>query len=173
MQDAPLFPLNAPLLPLALAAAIFFVFVAWRVRPLVLIRSWNTQRRGVSGALADAKARIAAATDGQTRARALCDAADIVVKRPRGRGSAAAFYLRAMRSNPKSADVVRRAATGLARRPRALEGLLWRYLATVRWNEAPDATAAALDALRALYEGPLRKAVRARAIANAREMVGS
>ena len=161
MQDA--------FIPLTIAAGIFFVFVVWRVRPLVLWSSWKTERRGAARALREAQERIAAAPDGPARARALCDAADIMTRRVRGRASAAGLYLRACRADPTSADVVRRAVAGLSRRPRALESLLWRHLAAARWAESAGGTAAALDALRVLYEGPLRNAVRARALANARE----
>jgi hypothetical protein len=161
MQDA--------FIPLLLGAGIFFLFTLWRVRPLFLLKSWRTKRRGAAGALREIQARIAAAADGRARAIALCDAADIVAKRAAGKASAEGLYLRATRSDPTSADVVARAVSGLARRPRALESLLWRYLATVRWNDSATATATALDALRALYEGPLRNALRARALANARD----
>jgi DNA polymerase III delta prime subunit len=77
-----------------------------------------------------------------------------------------------MRSDPKSADVIRRAVTGLSRRPRALESLLWRRLASTPWNESAEATEAALEAWQALYEGPLRNAIRAKAFANARATLG-
>ena len=121
------------------------------------------------GALREIQGRIERAADGSVRATALCEAADIVAKRAGGRESAAGLYLRAMRSDPASAHVVERAVAGLARRPRTLELLLWRYLASVRWNDSVVATATALDALRTLYEGPLRNALRARALANARD----
>jgi hypothetical protein len=164
MQDA--------FVPLTLAAGIFFVFVVWRVRPLVMLRSWKTERRGAAGALREAQGRILAASDGPSRARALCDAADLMARRVRGRASAVGLYLRAFRADPTSADVVRRAVAGLSRRPRALESLLWRHLATAQWKDSAEATAAALDALRVLYEGPLRHAIRARALANARDALG-
>jgi hypothetical protein len=83
--------------------------------------------------------------------------------------SAKALYLRALRADPRSALVIQRATAGLARRPRALESLLWRHLAATVWRDCPEATRAALDALEALYEGPLRNATRAKAIANARD----
>jgi hypothetical protein len=159
MQDA--------FVPLTLSAGVFFLFVVWRTRPLVT--AWKRGRRATVGALSEAKARIMAAPDGEARARALCDAADLVVKQVSGKASATGLYLRALRSDPTSADVVRRAALGLSRRPRALESLLWRYLASIQWKASPEATAVALDALRALYEGPRRDALRARALANARE----
>jgi hypothetical protein len=160
MQDA--------FIPLLLSAGIFFVLTVWRFRPLFFLSAWSTKRGGAD-ALREIQARIAAAADGRARAMALCDAADIVAKRAAGKASATGLYLRAMRADPTSADVVARAVSGLARHPRALESLLWRYLATVGWNDSATATATALDALRALYEGPLRNALRARALANARD----
>jgi hypothetical protein len=154
------------LFPLTLSAGAFLAVLIWRVRPLA---PWTTKRRASREALQQARLRIESASEGRDRALALCDAADLVARQVRGPGDAVGLYLRAIRSDPKSADVVQRAVAGLARRPRALESLLWRYLAAASWVQAPDAAAAALDALRTLYEGPRRNAVRARAIANARE----
>ena len=55
-------------------------------------------------------------------------------------------------------------------RPRALESLLWRHLAQAPWTtDSRDATRAVLDALRVLHEGPLKNAIRARALGNARD----
>lgn len=150
--------------PLIVAAGAFLALLAWRVRPLVV---WRTKQRASRQALREARARIQAAPEGPERARALCDAADLVARQVRGRGSAPGLYLRAMRSDPKSVDVLHRAVAGLVRRPRALESLLWRHLAIAPWKESPDGAVAALDALRALYEGPLRNAIRARALAYA------
>jgi hypothetical protein len=149
-------------LPLTLAAAAFLVVLLWRVRPLIPGR-----RRGASrDDIRQAQARIEAATGEPERARALCDAADLMRT-----GSAKGLYLRALRADPTAVDVIQRAAAGLAKRPRALESLLWRHLGSTPWRDSPDATRAALDALRALYEGPLRNATRAKAIANARDAV--
>jgi hypothetical protein len=156
--------------PLTLAAGAFLAVLLWRVRPLV---EWTTLRRASREALHEAQARIESAQDGSERARALCDAADLLATQVRGRGSATGLYLRAMRSDPKSVDVVERAVAGLARRPRALESILWRHLATTPWDQSRGAAVAALDALRILYEGPLRNAVRARALANARDAAAS
>jgi hypothetical protein len=155
--------------PLVASTGAFLALVLWRVRPLV---AWRTRKRADREALREAQARIEGAPEGPERARALCDAADLVARQVRGRGSAAGLYLRAIRSDPRSVDVVRRAVAGLARRPRALESLLWRHLAGVPWKESPDSAAAALDGLRVLYEGPLRNSPRARALANARGMLG-
>jgi hypothetical protein len=155
-------------LPLIVAAGAFLALLGWRVRPLVV---WRTQQRASRQALLEARLRIEAAPEGPQRARALSDAADLAARQVRGRGRAAGLYLRAMRSDPTSVEVLQRAVAGLARRPRALESLLWRQLAIARWEESPGAAAVALDALRALYDGPLRNAVRARALANARKML--
>jgi hypothetical protein len=152
-------------LPLIVSAGAFLAVLLWRVRPLV---DWRTKQRASREALREAHTRIAATPEGPHRARALCDAADLLVKQVRGPGIAKGFYLRAMRSDPTSVEVIQRAVAALARRPRALESLLWRRLAATPWKESGEATGAVLDALRSLYEGPLHNAIRARALANAR-----
>jgi len=82
-----------------------------------------------------------------------------------GAGSAIGYYLRAMRVNPRSASLIERASKGLARRPRALESLLWRRLGAERWAGGGEAAArAALRQLKVLYAGPLRNPQRARAM---------
>jgi hypothetical protein len=146
--------------PLVLATAAFLAVLLWRVRPLVPGRRLGASRE----AILEAHARIENAPNERERARALCDAADLM-----NPGSAKGLYLRAIRTDPSSLEVIDRAVGALARQPRALEGLLWRYLALSSWRDNRDATAVALDALRALYEGRLRNATRARAMANARE----
>lgn len=148
-------------IPLAVATAAFLAVLVWRVRPLV-----GGAARGRAGreAVRAAHARIDAAKTPAERADALCDAAGLV-----GAGSARGLYLRAMREAPASTAIVERAAASLARRPRALEALLWRRLGATPWPDSRDATVAALDVLVRLYEGPLRNAVRAKAMANARQ----
>lgn len=160
-------------IPLVIAIGAFLAVLLWRVRPAN--PSWGRKRRGRRQALRDARARIEAATDGPGRAIALCDAADLMAKSIAGISSASGLYLRAMRSDPCSADVIERAAAGLATRPRTLESLLWRHLALAGpWTGAArDAARASIDRLRALYEGPLRNAVRARALANALQSFSS
>jgi hypothetical protein len=152
--------------PLIVATAAFLAYLLWRVRPALAGRTRTASRE----ALREARARIESAGDEAARARALCDAADILAKKV-GRGaSAAGLYMRAMRADPRSAEIVARAASGLARRPRALESLLWRHLAASPWRgEMRDAARASLDALRALYEGRRKNGVRARALAHAVE----
>jgi hypothetical protein len=156
--------MQASSLALAVATGAFVVMLLWRVRP-----AFGPGPRSRRAALKDAQARIDGAADEPSRATALCDAADLVVARVAGSASAQALYMRAMRADPGSVDVVSRAVAGLARRPRALESVLWRHLAAGVWRgPAQAAMLASLDALRTLYEGPLRNAPRARALANLR-----
>ena len=153
--------------PLVAAAAAFLLLVLWRVRPAL---PFGPRRRASREALRGARARIEASASPQARALALCDAADIMVHGVGGASNATGLYLRAMRTDPRSAIVVGRAVAGLAARPRALESLLWRHLAQAPWtSDSRDATTAVLDALRVLHEGPLKNAIRARAFGNARD----
>jgi hypothetical protein len=161
--------------PLVVATAAFFALVVWRVRPAMPL-TFNVGRKAAMAreTFRTARARIEAAKSEQERAIALCDAADIVTQSVAGRASATGLYLRALRSDPLSVEVVTRARNGLASRPRALESLMWRHLAASPWTgPSAGAASAALDALQALYEGPLRSAVRARALANAKDAVMS
>jgi hypothetical protein len=153
--------------PLVAAAAAFLVVVLWRVRPAL---PFGSRRRASREALREAKQRIEDSVTQEARAQALCDAADIMVHTVGGASSATGLYLRAMRTDPQSAAVVGRAVAGLSRRPRALESLLWRHLAQAPWTiDSREATKTVLDALRALHEGPLKNAIRARALGNARD----
>jgi hypothetical protein len=148
--------------PLIVAAVAFLLVLLWRVRPVV---GW-TKAAGGREAMKAAMARVATAPDDAARAVALCDAAELSVTRSR------ALFLQAVRADPKSAAVVGRAVAHLSRRPRALEALLWRHLGSVAWTESREATRASLDALRVLYEGRLRNAVRAKAMVHARDALG-
>jgi hypothetical protein len=151
-------------LPLAFAAAAFLAVLLWRVRPAM---SWRT-RRASGEALREARARVDGAADDAARARALCDVADVVAGRIGGGIGAKGLYLRALRLDGRSPDLVARAVAGLAKRPHALEMVLWRHLAAVPWTgDSGEAARASLDALRMLYEGRLKNAVRARALARA------
>jgi hypothetical protein len=153
--------------PLVAAAAAFLVVVLWRVRPAM---PFGPRRRASREALREAQSRIEASATPAARALALCDAADLLTRGVGGASSATGFYLRAMRTDPQSAAVVGRAVAGLAARPRALESLLWRHLAQAPWTpESREATRTVLDALRMLHEGPLKNAIRARALGNARD----
>jgi hypothetical protein len=155
---------------LALAAAFFGGFIIWQNRPSLGPRRVGKARRQ---ALAAARAKIAAATTPSERAEALCDAGDssaIAIGSPT---SAVGYYLRAMRTDPSSAEPIVRAARGLVRRPRTLESLLWRRLAVGPWEgSGRPAALAALAALGHLYEGPLRNRSKGRAIAHALAALG-
>lgn len=156
--------------PLVIASAAFVLFLAWKLRPHV------DEERGIAGkraALRAAKQRAATAKSDAERALALADAGDAAAGGIRGGESAAGYYLRAMRSDPKSAELVGRAAKGLARRPRALESLLWRRLGAEPWKGgSEEAARAALAELSRLYAGPLRNAARARAMEHAKALLG-
>lgn len=153
--------------PLALAAGAFFVVLLWRVRPAL---PWNPRKRALKESLKEARSRIESAPTPQARALALCDVADIMAHSVGGASNASGLYMRAMRTDPGSTEVVGRAIAGLSARPRALELLLWRHLAQAPWSgESREATRAVLDALRVLHEGPLKNAVRARALGHARD----
>jgi hypothetical protein len=151
-------------IPLIIAAAVFGVFMLWKVRPA----AFSPTRAAARAALREAQKRIELARDEQSRASALCDAGDAAAGAAVSAASAVGFYLRAMRLVPTSPDLVDRAATGLARRPRALETLLWRRLGAEPWTgTTAPAAHAALRHLAALYNGPIRNALRAKAIEQA------
>jgi hypothetical protein len=124
-------------------------------------------------ALAEARTRVESAATPADRARALCDAGDASGQTLGSPTSALGYYLRAMRTDPNSAEPVLRAARGLVRRPRALEKLLWRRLGGTPW-EGPSrpAAVAALTELAAVYAGPLRNRSRASAISHALAALG-
>jgi hypothetical protein len=151
-------------IPLVVATAAFFAVIVWRVRPFV---AWGRGRGSNRDALREVQARIEAAKTEPERALLLCEAAEHMRT-----GGARGMYQRALRADPASVNVIERMVVGLAHRPRAVESLLWRHLSTIRWTESRDATRAALDGLRVLYEGPLKNAVRAKAMANARDALG-
>lgn len=153
-------------LPLLVSAGVFAAFLLWKMRP-----SFGRPDGGTGparAALRAAKARVAEAKSDEARALALCDAGDASAAMLGGATSAVGYYLRAMRTNPRSEAIVERACKGLARRPRALESLLWRRLGAEVWTGAGEASARrALRELGVLYEGPLRNPARARAMENA------
>jgi hypothetical protein len=154
--------------PLVVATLAFFAFLSWKLRPAMGTAGGGSK----AAALRAAKQRIEAAKTDQARALALSDAGDAAAAGLTGSGSAIGYYLRAMRASPHSADLVARASKGLARRPRALESLLWRRLGAEPWSGGGEAAArAALDELARLYSGPLKNAARARAIENAKALL--
>jgi hypothetical protein len=155
---------------LAVAAALFALSIAWKVRPSLGPRRVRRERHQ---ALVEARARLAAATSPAERARALCDAGDARAVAVGNLTSALGYYLRAMRSDPTSPEPIVRTARGLARRPRTLEMVLWRRLGGASW-EGPNRSAAlaALTELQRVYAGSLRNRRRATALAHALAALG-
>lgn len=149
-------------LPLVATAGVFVLFLLFRLRPVLPGR-----RAGAGAALREAKKRIEAAKDDASRALALADAGDACARSLGRTTGAVGYYLRAMRTNPAAAELVDRAAAALAKRPHALESLLWRRLGAEPWtNDREPAARAALTQLVRLYDGPLKNRVRARAMEN-------
>src|SRR4051794_20082334 len=138
-------------LPLIVATAVFLAFIVFRLRPVV-------EGEGSGQARADLKAakkRIDEAKTDAERVEALCAAADASAKLVSGGGRAVQLYLRAMKLAPSSADIVDRAAMGMARRPRGLENLLWRRLGAEDYAPKDVAVlAAVLTHMGQLYAGP-------------------
>jgi hypothetical protein len=157
-------------LALAVAAVLFALRIIWQVRP-----SFGPRKDVRTGrkALVAARARAAAATTPAERAMALCDAGDARAHSIGSLTSALGYYVRAMRVDPTAAEPIVRAARGLARRPRALEALLWRRLSGAPWEGATRVAAlAALTELERVYRVPLRNRIRAAAIAHALAALG-
>ncbi len=151
---------------LAALAVAFGLLVLWQVRPAFGSRRGAPLRK----ALREAHRRVEAAKSDDDRASALAEAADACAAAI-GRSSAAvSYYLRAMRLRPGSVALVERAEHSLARRPRALETLLWRKLGAEGFTpELREAQTAALAALERVYQDRPRFAARARALAHLRE----
>jgi hypothetical protein len=147
--------------PLVVATVVFFAFLLWKLRPAM----GGGGPRAKAVALRAAKERVDAAKTDDERALALCDAGDAAAAGLTGSESAIGYYLRAMRARPQSAELVTRAAKGLARRLGAAPGK----------GGGEAAARAAIDELARLYAGPLKSArngARARAMENARALLG-
>ena len=153
-------------IPLLVSAIAFAAFMVFRFRPAV-----SGAGRASAVALKEAKLRIKGAKDDASRATALCDAADASARLGRT-NVAVTFYLRALRADHSSKDVATRAAEGLARRPAALEKVMWRQLANARFSESREPAVVALRALVASYSKRPRFHVRARALENVLEALG-
>jgi len=153
---------------LVITAALFGGFVIFKFRPVI---STARGSKGARARLRDAKERVSKASSQAERALALADAADAATP---ARSAAIGYYLRAMRLDPTSVVLVNRAAAALARRPRALESLLWRRLGAAPWTgPTRDAALASVRHLARLYAGPIRSAVRARALEHAALAIGA
>jgi hypothetical protein len=157
-------------LALALAAALFGVFIVWRVRPAFGARKVAPERRK---AFADARARVLAAKTPAERAIALCDAGDARAGLPGSGAAPVGYYLRAIRLEPSSVVPIERAARTLARRPHLLESFLWRRLGSSSWEgENRAAAIAALRELERLYSAGRRNRSRASALRHALAALG-
>ena len=155
--------------PLVVAAIAFLALVLWKVRP-----SFGGGGAPVREALKKARAKIDAAKDDAARAEALCEAGDACASLLGRSGAAAAYYLRAMRCDPRSAAIAPRAAKALWRRPRVLENLLWRRLAHEPWSpEVRDATIAAIHELEHLYRKRIKSPPRAKALHHLAQAIGA
>ena len=152
--------------PLLVSAIAFAAFMVFRFRPVV-----SGDGRASAAALKEAKKNIAGAEDDASRAVALCDAADACARLGRTSG-AVAFYQRALRMAPSSKEIAARAAEGLAKRPAALEKVMWRQLANARFDDSREAAVIALRALSASYSNRPRLHPRARALDNILEALG-
>jgi hypothetical protein len=154
-------------IPLLVSALVFAAFLIFRMRPAV-----TPGARASAAALTEAKRRIEAARNETARAMALADAADACASLGRT-NSAVGFYLRALRSDPRSTEIIQRASNGLARRPNSLELLMWRHLAAHPWEgENRKAAVAALRVLGKVYGKRRRHHVRAQAIMHALAALG-
>jgi hypothetical protein len=154
-------------LPVVISAIVFALYLVFRMRP-ALTRSG----RESASALGEAKARIEAAKDDAARATALADAGDACVRLGR-LNSAAGFYSRALRMDPRSATLVGRAEIALARRSSSLELLMWKHLGAAEWSgPRRDAVIAALRVLERVYAKRPRHHVRAEAITHALAALG-
>lgn len=154
--------------PLLVSAMIFAAFLIFKMRPAVTPRA-----RASAVALNEAKKRIESAKDDRDRAIALADAADACAFLGRTNG-AVGYYLRALRADPSSTQIVERAGTALARRPAALELLMWRHLAAHPWTgEHRAAAVAGLRTLARVYGKRRRYHVRAQAIEHALAALGA
>jgi hypothetical protein len=90
-------------IPLVVAAVVFAAFMIWRFRPVL----FEPREEPLPGAvLREFQARIESAKSDEERAFALCDAGDACAQRVGRRAGAIGFYLRAMRANPSSAEIV-------------------------------------------------------------------
>ncbi len=147
--------------PLLVSTVVFAAFLVFKFRPAIGSRS-----RASAAALKEARRRIEEAGDDAAKARALADAGDACARLGRLNG-ATGFYLRALRLDPSSAEIVDRARTALERRPLALEKLLWRHLSHEGWKAGGrEAALASLRGLAEIYRDRPRTQFRARALEN-------
>lgn len=154
--------LNAALLG---AALLFVIFVVAQALLPALAR--RGPRRALHERLSAAVARgTAEGAPGPERASALCEASEIALTELRRPRLALRYARWAHDADPVAPATIATLARAMMRagRVRALERILWRTM-----DEHPDTPShdAALDALCALYEGPLEAPERARVLRRA------
>lgn len=143
---------------LVAVAASFALVILWRVRPAL-----GAGGAGYTKALRGAQARVEKAKDDAEKAAALCDAADACALAFGRTEAAVSYYLRAARVAPLSSEILERALTGLAKKPRALETFLWRRMAHAEFAKEPlELQVRTLESLADVYAQG-RKAIRPRA----------
>ncbi|WP_437535302.1 hypothetical protein WME79_13785 [Sorangium sp. So ce726] len=142
---------------LAGVAALFILFLVIKMRPA------RRRRDALSAEVQAARERARRAATPRERAEALCDAGVQAMHGGRRVTAAVGFFVRAMRADPTSAQVIELASGALAKRkPRLLEKILWRRLAVLPWDgEHRDAVRAAAVGLEALYRRGIRDRSRA------------
>lgn len=147
-------------IPLLVSAIVFAAFLVFKFRPVV-----GHEGRTNAVALVEAKKRLEAAKDDPARAVALADAAEASANLGRVDG-ATGYFLRAFRADPASVEIVERAAKALAKRPGALEKLMWRHLALGpgEGGTRREATHATLKVMVQIYGRRPRTRVRQQAL---------
>jgi hypothetical protein len=139
------------------AAFVFVVFLVWKMWPTV--RGPFQRRRSIDPRLPPLREKAAGAS-GAERARVLCEAGAVSLERSR-QTAAFGYYLRAARADADAGEPIRGIARALDRKPRSLERVLWRHLATLDVRSA--AARATLEELVAVYHRT-REPTRARSL---------
>ncbi len=91
-------------IPLAIVAIVFLAVLLWQNRPAFI-----ATRTSLRISLKDARSRIEGAKDEKARALALCDAGDACALSLGRASTAIGYYLRAMRCDPESVEIIDRA----------------------------------------------------------------
>ena len=155
-------------IPLVVLAVLFGLLVLIRMRPTARRKSQASRE-----ALAAAEAKIASAPNEVERALAFCEAGEACVARLSRNERALGYFLKAMKADPTSTEIVERVVNALDHRPRALEAVLWRRLAVTGWGEKNSAaTKLVLRALSEVYGTKLRNPTRGRALTQAIALLG-
>lgn len=159
--------MNGQSIALLSVIALFFLYLAWR---FLQVRSGRRRHAGPALAAVRAKVREArGATEPSVRAQRFVEAGDLAQRGLRDLGLAAAYYLRALRADPGSAQAIEALRGSLSGTTRASsrrrERVYWRLLSRI----PPDGPTRAAwlevwKALAELYGRGYRSPVRARAI---------